>query len=202
MPTLLVFTLFTNAAFAQYVKILDFSDTDKADEKALGNEYVFSNDLIKVLTVTFKTSPQSTFWLDSDSGLGICTSSNCKNNPDDGITEGEWFEFSFSVGNFPFFADDILLVFTGHETYNGIEAGEIRVSTGQIFQISNVNSTAKITGAKNGYRVDFLSGDMYLESLWIFDNPLPPTESIPEPSNLMLFITALGIMSRVRRRKP
>ncbi|TKB46134.1 hypothetical protein [Thalassotalea mangrovi] len=178
-------------ANAELIKLLDFTETAEEDEGPVSGVFTFENLLgIEGFNVTFTTNTGANHWLDSGSGLGICPLDDCNNNPEDNINVGEGIIFTFTLDGSPFIVEDFTLLFVGHENEGGIVTSRVEKSPGAFVIVSNKQPMFTFLGTTDTYPMSIVSGELYLGSIWIDDSLLPP-QSIPEPGNLLLFLSAL-----------
>ncbi|QDP01974.1 PEP-CTERM sorting domain-containing protein [Thalassotalea sp. PS06] len=197
LSTLLALPTFANA---ELIKLLDFTETAEEDEGPVPGVFTFEDLLgISGFDVTFTTIGGDFHWLDAGSGLGVCKTDDCNNNSDDNINVGEGITFTFTLDGSPFNVDDMTLLFVGHENEGGIMESIVEKVPGQFVTIDNNSPMFTYLGTTDTYPMSVVSGELYLGSVWISNELLPP-QSIPEPGNLLLFLSGLtGIL--IARRK-
>ncbi|WP_394172294.1 hypothetical protein [Thalassotalea litorea] len=190
LSTLLALPTFANA---ELIKLLDFTETAEEDEGPVPGIFTFKDLLgISGFDVTFTTVGGDFHWLDAGSGLGVCKTDNCNNNPDDNINIGEGLLFEFTLDGSPFTVEGFTALFVGHSNEGGITESIADVIGDDLpaYTINNENPLLPFGEAADNYNFVVGNGELYLGSIWINDSLLPP-QGIPEPGNLMLFLTAL-----------
>ncbi|TLU65078.1 PEP-CTERM sorting domain-containing protein [Thalassotalea litorea] len=189
------------AANAELIKLLDFTETAEEDEGPIPSPFTFENLLgIEGFNVTFTTNTGANHWLDAGSGLGICPLDDCNANYEDNINAGEGLTFEFTLGGSPFAVEDFTMFFVGHDNEGGVVDSTI-LNYGEFPQgINSQNNFWMYRRVTDIFTFTVTSGELYLGSIWIDDGLVPP-QGIPEPGNILLFLTGMAGLLLARKKR-
>ncbi|TKB46118.1 PEP-CTERM sorting domain-containing protein [Thalassotalea mangrovi] len=188
-------------ANAELIKLLDFTETKPKDEGAVPGVFTFENLAgIEGFSVTFTTNTGADHWLDAGSGLGICPLDDCNSNPEDNINVGEGLTFEFTLDGEPYVVVDFTMLFVGHDNEGGISDSILLLQDISERSITNATPTTQYSVDRDTYYFVVVSGEVYLGSIWIDDSAVPP-EAVPEPGNILLFLTAIAGLIGSRKLK-